>query len=332
MAEGFGALLSEKIKSHEHFWRDLGSLEASAAWSLSATALSSGTERTRPEPSALSRLLYSASVFTQATDERTRGMAQSIALCALITNPEANTVERSKAILANMGNYPAVSYIDSRFSYEPSTLLAELRVGLLKELNSVNIAGDQVPLTDFQHDVWETLPRVSSAAISAPTSAGKSFLVIEYLCRRVEAEQDFVAIFVAPTRALLSEVKGKIERRLQHAKEVRVSTVPSPDVQARAKQVFVLTQERLHVLLSVARLTVNLVVIDEAQGLADGPRGMILQDCLERLRAENPSIQTILLAPNAEGFPNVAGLLDIQAWWSRRLSSLQFSRIESRSE
>jgi hypothetical protein len=330
MADHFGGLLSEQIKSHPQFWDDLGSLEASAAWLLSVEGSSSATSMNHIQPAAVSRLMYSASVFTQASDERTRGIAQSIALCALITNPEENTAERSKAILAGMGNYPAVSYLESRFDYVPSTLLSELRVALLKELSSVDISGKQVALTDFQHDLWETLPNVTSAAISAPTSAGKSFLVIEYLCRRVERGQDFAAIFVAPTRALLSEVKNKIERRLQHAKDIRVSTVPAPDAQARRKQVFVLTQERLHVLLSVARLAVNLVIVDEAQGLADGPRGMILQDCLERLRAENPNIQTILLAPSAEGFGNVADLLDIPGLVVKEteLSPVQQNRIQ----
>jgi hypothetical protein len=35
MAEQFVARLSEKIKSHEQFWNDLGSLQASAVWFLS---------------------------------------------------------------------------------------------------------------------------------------------------------------------------------------------------------------------------------------------------------------------------------------------------------
>src|SRR5258708_21867483 len=124
-------------------------------------------------------------------------------------------------------------------------------------------------------------------------------------------EQKFTAVFLAPTRALLSEVQHRIEKRLQGATDIRVSTVPALDAQARNKQIFVLTQERLHVLLSLTKLSVDLIVVDEVQGLADGPRGMILQDCLERLRAENPNVQTVLLAPGAEYFVNVAEALGI---------------------
>jgi len=310
MAEEFGGLLATRIRSHEQFWSDFGSLQAAAVWSLSV-GKSGFNGRTSSDAGALSRLMYSASVFAQATDEATRGLAQSIALCALITNPEPNVVERSKSILAGIGNYPAVGYLETRFSRTSSTFLSELRIELLKELNSVEIAGTKTPLTEFQYDVWKTLPSASSAAVSAPTSAGKSFLVIEYLCTRATREPKFTAIFLAPTRALLSEVQHRIEKRLEGNPDVRVSTVPALDAQGRNRQIFVLTQERLHVLLSTTNLAVDLVIVDEAQGLADGPRGMILQDCLERLRSENPKAQTILLAPSAEGFVSVGELLGI---------------------
>jgi len=237
--------------------------------------------------------------------ERDTLLAQTIALCALITNHEPNVVERSKSILANVGNYPALAYLEKRFSKGSSTFLTELRIELLKELNSVEIDGKETPLTEFQYDVWRTLPSAAATAVSAPTSAGKSFIVIEYLCNRATIEKTFTSVFIAPTRALLSEVQHRIEKRLEGVADVRVSTVPAPDVQARNRQIYVLTQERLHVLLSAAKLSVDLVVVDEAQGLADGSRGMILQDCLERLRNENPKLQAILLAPGANGFIRV---------------------------
>jgi len=329
VAEEFGGLLATKIRSHEQFWSDLSSLQSTAVLSLSVGPTGFSTA-IHSDPVALSRLMYSASIFAQALDEKTRGLAQSIALCALITTPESNIVERSKSILASVGNYPAVSYVEKQFSQTSSTLLAELRVQLLKELNSVEIGGKEVPLTEFQYDVWKSLPSTTSTAVSAPTSAGKSFLVIEYLCTRTMKEQKFTAVYLAPTRALLSEVQHRIERRLQGVSDTRVSTVPALHAQARSKQIFVLTQERLHVLLSLTKLAVDLIVVDEAQGLADGPRGMILQDCLERLRAGNPNVQTVLLAPGAEGFADVAEVLGIPGLVVKEteLSPVQQNRVQ----
>ena len=329
MAEDFGVQLAARIKSHEQFWSDFGLLQATAVFSLSLGESESKGHIHTDRPT-LSRLMYSASIFAQAPDEETKALAQSIALCALISNPDENIVERSKSILVGIGNYPALNYLEKRFSTASSTLLAQLRIELMKALNSVDIGGKEVPLTEFQYDVWKTLPLSTSTAVSAPTSAGKSFLVIEYLCAKAIREQKFTAIFLAPTRALLSEVQHRIEKRLQDATDIRVSTVPALDSQARNKQIFVLTQERLHVLLSVTKLAVDLAIVDEAQGLADGPRGMILQYCLERLRAENPNIQMVLLAPGAEGFVNVAELLGIPGIIVKEteLSPVQQNRVQ----
>ena len=132
MAEDFGTLLSTKIKSYDQFWRDLGSLQSAAVWSLSVGEESSKSPAQFSDPAALSRLMYSASVFAQAADEETRGLAQAIALCALITNPEPNLIERSKSILATIGNYPALSYLENQFNETSSTLFADFGLTCLR--------------------------------------------------------------------------------------------------------------------------------------------------------------------------------------------------------
>lgn len=281
MADDFGAILSDRIKSHEQFWLDVGALQAAAVWKLSTGEANRHQFPATLNDTALSKLMYCASVFAQVSDEESRALAQSIALCSLLLQPDPRLVERSRSVLSLIGNYPAINYLDSHFEGTTSSLLSELQVELLKSLNTIEINGKEVALTEFQLDVWKALPSSNATAISAPTSAGKSFLVIEYLCRRIEQSESYIAVFIAPTRALLSEVQHKIERRLQGTDGIRVSTVPALDALGRGKQVFVLTQERLQVLLSVTDLVVDLLVVDEAQGLADGPRGMILQDCLE---------------------------------------------------
>jgi superfamily II DNA/RNA helicase len=328
MATDFGVRLATRLKEHPEFWHDLNSLQAGSVWSLSTPEV--------PVPlmfaisAALPRLMYSASVFSQVEDEETRGLAQTIALCSLTLNDKSENIERAKSILATVGNYPVIKFLENRYNYNSSDLLSNLRLELLKSLNSVEVGGVETALTEFQNEVWRTLPTAASTAISAPTSAGKSFLVIEHLCRRAIESDQFTAVYIAPTRALLYEIQHKIESRLGEVAGVRVSTVPSLDAEMRRKQIFVLTQERLQVLLSISSFNVDLLVVDEAQALADGSRGMILQDCLERLREENPTLQLVLLAPGAEGFSSVAKLLDIQDLQIKetRLSPVQQNRVQ----
>lgn len=314
MAEEFATVLANQIQSHKSFWDDLALLQAA---SIRYSVLNNLNEqltsgKSEVETERLARLLFSASVFSQTSGERNKGLAQTVALSALLSTSDAKTRERATKILADIGNFPSVKYLEEKYNTDASNFLSKLHISLLKALNTVSIGNVELPLTDFQFDIWEGLPNSSAVSISAPTSAGKSFLLIEYLCQRTITGNEFTVVYVAPTRALLAEVHQKISNRLSAYPDIRVSTVPSLDSEGRSKHVFILTQERLHVLLSIAAVKANIVIVDEAQNLSDGTRGMILYDCLERLRKNNATAQIFLLSPGAEGFPEVGRLLGLE--------------------
>lgn len=314
MSSDFAVELSARLQSHAEFWRDLQDLQVEGArCALGREHFPAVAVRDVSLPYDLvQRMLYCASIFAQTSDEKHKGLAQTIALNAFLCSPDARIRERTSTVLSEIGNFPAVKFVNDRYGREESTFLGQLKANLLATLNSVRMGESDVSLTDFQFDVWEALPGEAATAISAPTSAGKSFVVREFLCQTALSKKDgFQGIYVAPTRALLAEVHRKISDRLSAANDVRVSTVPALDPESRPKQIFVLTQERLHVLLAIADIKPDLVVVDEAQNLADGARGMILQDCLERIRQLNPAAQIILLSPGAEGFADVSALLGL---------------------
>jgi hypothetical protein len=309
VADDFAAALASRLTAHPAFWDDVEQVHIAGIHASITGMLAEPNMQV--DSLQVGRLLYTASILSQTTSETNRSLAQTIVLSALLAKPDSRLRERTKAILANLGNFPAVSYISGRYPSESLGLLSDLRVALLRANNSVSIGEKDIALTDFQLDIWEDLPHQPSMSISAPTSAGKSFLIIEYLCQRALRPEPFIGIFIAPTRALLAEVYRKINARVGLDTGVRVSTVPSLDAENRQRQIFVLTQERLYVLLSTAALRADLVVVDEAQNLADGARGMILQDCLERLRAGNADVQTIFLSPGAEGFSELSNQLGV---------------------
>lgn len=310
MAETFESLLSDRLLSHREFWDDLAALQAaSVRHSVLHHNHSQGDDGIESKR-RIARLLYSASVLSQTSSEKHKELAQTIALSALLSTDDNLIRERTTKILADVGNFPSVKYLEDRYNVGSSSLLSNLRIRLLKKLNSISLGDAELPLTDFQLDIWRSLPTSRSISISAPTSAGKSFLLIEYLCQQAIDANNFTAIYVAPTRALLSEIYRKIDVRLKDYPSIRVSTVPSHDTENRSKQIFVLTQERLHVLLAIADVRANIVIVDEAQNLSDGARGMMLHDCLERLRSNNEAAQIFLLSPGAEGFSEVAKLLN----------------------
>lgn len=327
----FALDLSARMAGHAMFSDILRRLESSGAARSIAAVVEPASEP--PSEEDLHKLLYCAGVFVQTDDLAYRRMAQSIALNALIiAGGDEGAYQRGRRILTDLGNFPALDCVRREGPETEASFLDALRGTLSREMNTVRVGDQWIPLTDFQKDTWDGLPDSRAIAISAPTSAGKSFLVIEHLCRQVERAASFCAVYVAPTRALLSEVSAKIQRRLGDAPDVRITTVPTPDPTNPARQVFVLTQERLQVLLAASAVTFDLVVVDEAQNLSDGSRGMILQDSVEQAVRRSETTRLVLLAPGARGFEAVGatiGAPDLTVARSELPSVLQ-NRIQLR--
>ncbi|HBP0505270.1 TPA: DEAD/DEAH box helicase [Pseudomonas aeruginosa] len=302
----FATEVSDDIRQNAAFWKDLAGLRAMGIRSTLPSEHDSKAGIVGPAlgDEGLARLLNSASIFALADDEESRDLAQQIAVFASLAFDSPEVRGAAVHILSGLGNFPGLKKVEPEIS-EGLGFHTHLRSALLKELASVEIDGSRISLTDFQLDVWEILKSSVATAISAPTSAGKSFVVLEHLAETAIRAEHFVAMYIAPTRALLAEIQGKLERRLAKiSSELRITTIPVPDPEHRAKQIYVLTQERAQLLLSAIDLAdaVDLVIIDEAQAIGDDSRGMILQDVIEKIRKASPSARFLFLAPGATGF------------------------------
>ena len=66
-----------------------------------------------------------------------------------------------------------------------------------------------------------------------------------------------------------------------------------------SKVVFVLTQERFHLLANALHddLVVDLLVVDEAHKIGDNQRGVVLQDAIERMMRLNPALRAVFVSP-----------------------------------
>ncbi|HDS1298842.1 MULTISPECIES: DEAD/DEAH box helicase [Stenotrophomonas maltophilia group] len=300
--------LSRRMTGHSSFWNYLGCLQGAGAAHTLAVPLSDSPTL---DLNNVLKLLYCASVFVQTDEDELKRLAQAISLNTLLLYEDGNLRERSLQVLTELGNFPGLSYAERTYGAGDESLLGRMNRKVSQALNTVSINRLPVALTDYQRQVWDSLPTMRTLAISAPTSAGKSYVVIEHLCRQAETHKEFAAVYIAPTRALLSEVQQKIQLRLKDRDDIRISTVPSLDPLQRACQIFVLTQERLQVLLSIWNAAFNIVVVDEAQNLSDQARGMILQDCLHTVMSRHRATQLIMLAPGAVGLPEIARAIGV---------------------
>ena len=65
-----------------------------------------------------------------------------------------------------------------------------------------------------------------------------------------------------------------------------------------SKGIFVLTQERLQTLQGkLGKLPADLIIVDEAQGIEEGARGILLEESVQRLIDWNPNAQVVFISP-----------------------------------
>lgn len=268
-----------------------------------------------------SRLLLAASVLGTSAEFDHLETALMISQAAMQFAEDVNVRDAGALIVSQMSNRRALTLavekghvedeIDARIGV--SEQLFELRRDLEQTiyvktglaLHDGGIVANAIEASHFQRDFWTKLMNSSWVSATAPTAAGKTHLVLQWLLERFCTRDASLAVFVAPTRALVAE----IERTLLDAaasiglQKLRVGSLPISALGDGSRPtILVFTQERLQVFLNAAGTTpiFDIVIVDEAHKISDGTRGVILQDAIERLAVENENAHFVFLSPLTE--------------------------------
>jgi len=165
-------------------------------------------------------------------------------------------------------------------------------------------SGARLNVNRFQREFWEAMNGFSRVSASAPTSAGKSFLLRCWLHEYFRNCPSAAVVFAVPTRALIQEVSDALAQDLRDGllKNVGIHTLPlDADLETSPGNVFVLTQERLHILLGRDRLLVfDALIVDEAQKIGDGHRGVLLEQVVQECLRRRPGLKVIFACPFVE--------------------------------
>ena len=272
-------------------------------------------------------LLESASVFAFSSEEKLKHLAYKIAtIIADIYGdsfPEINYP--IQYIIISTGLIPGLMkntkdtkidlfsvYGDSGTPINPLQFKSIL-YQLAKNSIGLSYKDDSVYLTDYQRDVIAHLEDEKSISLSAPTSAGKSFILVSYLAERISKFKGAInVVYIVPTRALINQVIKDFRHELRDfgLKNILITSNPSNYEHAKNKKIFVFTQERLHNLLFDTEFDeeLNILIIDEAHKISDAERGILLEEVIEETIASNPNIQIIFISPfakNPEKFAEV---------------------------
>lgn len=256
-------------------------------------------------------LLLCGSTFARSDKTDEQRAALRIADTCLQT--EGTTDEERAAaaiILDTMANRRTISLAAGR-----NLIPANLEVGLPLPLRAdylrreiedsiVSFDGRRLPVNRFQSDFWEACKVVVWVSASAPTSAGKSFLLRAWIRDLFCTNPTARAVFVVPTRALIQEVSNAFaeDQESGELKNVVIHTLPleagfDPD----AGHLFVFTQERLHILLGrQPGLTFDGLIIDEAHKVGDGHRGVLLEQVVHECVRRSSASRVIFAAPHAD--------------------------------
>lgn len=304
--------------------------------------LPGSSSETAPEITAedARKLLGFASILSLSEEHPARATAYEVVtrLVELFENKVPGLVSVADVILSRIGNFPGRSLLRKRCAGGMSVIpVAPARLSLERigrELENTVTGPDQeaLTLTDFQHELFAALDSTSSVSVSAPTSAGKSFVLGLDLVRRLRKSRPacpVCVVYIVPTRALIREVTMTVRAHLRKAgmEAVPVRSVPFPIAQDEVPQgaVFVLTQERLLSLLHSrdGKQWITTLVVDEAQSIRDEARGVTLQTAIEAVLIKHPRSEVHFASPLAS---NPEFLLDVI---QRRNSGKHFVRTFS---
>lgn len=295
---------------------------------LIATASLSNIERdpdisTNAKPIDWKLNLLAASILARGTTRETEEAALCIATGAITLSTDITVNDSGALILEKLANDRSL-----HLGYRKNLLKEGLldRLGVSNRLQStfrrvdnsilIDATGEFVAVNRFQQQFWAGAEdRATWLSASAPTASGKTYIVLRWLINRLLISGDQVAVYIAPTRALVSEVDDHLVLMIdeQNIANITVSSLPLDNRKGiknkdKNKTVFVLTQERLHLLANVAgeNFRVHTLIVDEAHKVGDRLRGVILQDAIERVVRLNPSVQVVFVSPATE---NPAALL-----------------------
>ena len=272
--------------------------------------------------SEANKLIRAAAILACSDEQPHREAAFRTATCLydLFAKSSLPLDQALRVILARLGNFPSLQTrenVKTALPLLPLSLAAEEISAA--DANSVQRREDTLHFTNFQHDLWSTLAAKSRVAFSAPTSAGKSFVLQNYLVSLFDDDQKTAVAYIVPTRALITQVATDLADFFRAAKAPvpDIITVPiDAETKLSERSIYVMTQERLQLsLISHPDFQVSVIVVDEAQSIGDTSRGVLLQSVLDDLLRRNPKSQILFASPNIRNldvFSRLFGLTNVR--------------------
>ncbi|MBS1954934.1 MAG: DEAD/DEAH box helicase [Cyanobacteria bacterium SZAS-4] len=178
-------------------------------------------------------------------------------------------------------------------------------------------------------------PATRAIVVDLPTSAGKTVLAQFRILQALNQFQDGWVAYVAPTRALVSQITRRLRSDFQPLSifvqqltgavvldEFEEKLLTQSEA-SKSFQVLVCTPEKLQMVIrnKLVKRTLALVVLDEAHNLEDIDRGMRIELLLATIKRECEDANFMLLTPFVPNSAELAEWLEPESGKSISLSS-----------
>ncbi len=260
----------------------------------------------------LKKAVWLASILASSESEPHQAKVQLFTSLLYLREGENVDIERlCYLLMSRVGNLTATNLFkrsgkagnansDVRI-YNYDALLS-FELAAQQEIKRIELGMETLLVTRFQKMLWNDLNAKHRISISAPTSAGKSFIVKKYIKNVIlNAKEVQWCLYIVPSRALINQVSEEFRIELGELANV-YTTFLEPDLETNA--VFVLTPERCLRLLkhaSSVKFRFRLIFIDEIQNVEDeGGRGTLLEYIVSLLGITFPESQIVAAGPNLD--------------------------------
>lgn len=258
------------------------------------------------EEQEIRALVSHASILSLGTGDDINKSYEIITRLLEQTNGDNRLVKAAaEVILSRIGNFPSRELLRRRYTIE-NGIAAPLRLEIIareSENTIIDESENEIQLTDFQLKLFRALEHEQNLSISAPTSAGKSFVLNLSLSNQIKEKECSSVVYVVPTRALISEVsmrvRGAIKRIGQDKAIIRTTPFPVDRKKIRTNVVYIFTQERLLSFLSATDVApeIDTLIIDEAHEIQNGKRGIILQTAIDVALRKFSNVKLLFASP-----------------------------------
>lgn len=241
-----------------------------------------------------------------------------ITVCALLWTYKDPSWDALKdyliLVLSRAGFGPSSYLIDEsksiEYGYEGlSSFYNELAITTYQLRNEISIQDEKILITDFQLRVWRKLEKVKVLGVSAPTSAGKSYIISLNAIDRLLKHGGNI-IYIVPTLSLISQVSSDFNQLLKkfNLTDYRVKTSFIFQDSAN-KYIYVLTQEKAISAFSQTDIpfeNITMLIVDEIQNIERvsneyDQRAKILYDCLIELNSTIDPLSIVISGPRVKG-------------------------------